>query len=274
MKSILLLSLFLSMNTQAATVEYRAEYCQPETDDELEVYMEDMGWGQNLSEMKAKFNAIYDAGKRLNYRAFVSEDGFALPLKKSNKVVNISERFITSVTSHIETALESKHVDYIFFSDMGHSHLYIDKDLYENKIVKLEVKQKKERIELMLNHPKTKFLYHTAEQLEMLDEEKVLLDDRKLQWRFFTRNIMGDNLSSKRLEVIHAHDNTHNTASPKHYVHKDKYHYWSSGFALSASSNGCFAYKNKGETFYFDISLYDVTYENLGHTAFRDSRSR
>ena len=95
----------------------------------------------------------------------------------------------------------------------------------------------------------------------MHDENKVLLDDRKIQWRYYSRNIIGNNLSSDRLEVIHAHNNKFNTAHAKDYdEHEEKYRYWGAGYAISASNKGCFAYKNKGETFYFDISLYDVAY--------------
>ena len=269
MKTIsILFVLLMSLNIQAATVEYRSEFCQKETDSELEITMEDMGWGQTLKEMDSKFNTIYNEGKRLNYRAFISDQGFALPIKDSDEVVNITESFVSSIVTHIETALERRHADYIFFSDMGHSHMFVDINTYNEKVDPLEIKNFKGRYEIMLNDPKTKFLYHTAEQLQMHDEEKVLLEDREVQWRFYTRNIIGDNMSSPQLEVIHAHDSSHNTAQASHYdEHEEKYRYWGGGYAISASNKGCFAYKNKGETYYFDISLYDVAYNNIGENS-------
>jgi hypothetical protein len=95
-------------------------------------------------------------------------------------------------------------------------------------------------------------LYHTAEQLQTLDENNELLNDRHLRWRFFTRNLVGDNAHLARLDLLHEPTHPSNT-SRKMPGHR----YWGSGFNISANKDGCFPYVFDGVTYWFDISLSD-----------------
>jgi len=98
-----------------------------------------------------------------------------------------------------------------------------------------------------------KILYHTAEQLHML-EDGQLISDRLVQWRFYTRNLLGDNKGEGRLELIHQPTSSHNTARGLMPGHR----YWGAGFYISASIDGCFPYTYKDKTYYFDLNLHGL----------------
>ncbi len=217
----------------------------------------EFSWGMTLSEIKNKERDIYDRGLRLKERAMLKDGQVVLPYYSFGddepKYIKLTDQFIASVVSHVENALKRNYVDAIIFPDMGHSHLFLDKKYYEEVLKDIPVKEQHKRYELMFAHPKTKFLYHTAEQLKVKEDSGELIDDRHLQWRFFTRNIVGDNQAGK-LEIIHNESHSHNTAR----TYEEGYRYWGAGFNISATKNGCFAYKKDGKTYYFDLSLKDL----------------
>ncbi len=251
----------------AGSIDFRPEQCQKDQLGDLQIKMEDMGWEQSLGVMANKFEAIYNSGKRLELRAYQAETGFVLPTDKG-QLVHLEDHFLKSVVTHIETAIEQDYVDHIFFSDMGHSHLFVDLEFYNSQVSGLPTTERAKTYELVFNHKKTKFLYHTAEQLHMKNDD-VLVDDRHTQWRFFTRNIVGDNLQSPYLEILHAKKHKMNTARLEDYgSQSENYYYWGAGFSISASKDGCFAYKDGNETKYFDMSLYDVKYGVVDHGGF------
>ncbi len=112
----------------------------------------------------------------------------------------------------------------------------------------------------MVEDPELKVLYHTTEQLATLDEGDNLLSDRQVQWRFFTRNVVGDNNWAGRIDLLHDATSAANTSRDL-----EDHHYYGAGFNITATANGCFPYVHKGETFYFDISLDDLPYENVDY---------
>ena len=232
------------------------ENCRPSANEDI-LRSGEFSWGMTLEEIKNKESDVYERGLRLNGRAFVKDGEVYLPHStygsKEPKLIKLSERFIKSVTSHVENALKRNYVDALIFPDMGHSHLFIDQKFYDEVLSDIPVKEQHKRYELMLSHPKTKFLYHTAEQLKMLDEGNELLPNRHLQWRFFTRNIVGDNNQGK-LELVHNESHSHNTA----HNYEEGYRYWGAGFNISATKKGCFSYQRDGKTYYFDLSLKDL----------------
>jgi hypothetical protein len=85
----------------------------------------------------------------------------------------------------------------------------------------------------------------------MKTEEGQFVEDRHVQWRFFTRNLVGHNKNQGKIELLHNETHSHNTARE----YDEGYRYWGAGFYISANKNGCFAYQNNGKTFYFDLSL-------------------
>ncbi len=255
MINMLLFLLFSSFVN--AEVAYNKENCNPELSSELKLKVKDLKWGQSLNEMTMLFDQIYKSGKRLEYRAYKDGGNFVLPTKDNQKMI-ISDNFINNLSAHIESALQRHYVDFIFFSDMGHAHLFVDKKLYQESVKTIPPGNKHLRSEVMLNNSSTKFLYHTAEQLKTLGKDKLPIKDKKTQWRFFSRNLVGQNLKNAPLEVIYNQADAHNSVRGKTYDINGEYKYWGSGFDFSASKNGCFIYKHKGQKYNYDISLYAV----------------
>jgi hypothetical protein len=175
-------------------------------------------------------------------------------LGKGQTTFKLSKNFLKNITDHVEQGLSNKYVDYIMFSDMGHSHFFIPEKFYNEELSPIPVGERDKMYEKLFAHEGLRTLYHTAEQLLMLDENNQLIADRHTQWRFYTRNLLGFNDGSKRIELLHQELNMANTARD----YKAGYRYWGAGYNISANKNGCFAYKDKGETKYFDISLKDL----------------
>lgn len=173
---------------------------------------------------------------------------------EGQRPVHLTNTLIQSVRLHIEEGLKRKYVDEVMFSDMGHSHFFIPMKFYREELSSIPVEKKDELYEKMLAHPELKILYHTAEQLKMFDENRKLLDDRHLRWRFFTRNLVGDNKALGKMELLHNEDHSYNSAN--HYDENHKY--LGAGFDLSANVNGCFPFEFKGKTYYFDLNFEGV----------------
>lgn len=256
MRTLLFVSALLALiSTEASYVN--VENCKRSAQAEDYVRSSNFSWGMQLDEIKAKEAELYERGLRLKERAYY-EDGkvyfpFTPPGNQEQKVF-LSERFIKSIIGHVENGLKRKYVDAIIFPDMGHSHLFVNQEFYNNVVKDIPVREGHKRYELMLNHPETRFLYHTAEQLQMKTEEGQFVEDRHVQWRFFTRNLVGHNKNQGKIELLHNETHSHNTARD----YDEGFRYWGAGFNISATKNGCFAYSHKGQTYYFDLSLKDL----------------
>jgi len=236
--------------------------CGPQTENEPLLYFDDFKWYYTLPEMGAKYEEIYASGKRLWQRAYYdSASGeFILPLDSSRGGdVILSRRAILSIRRHIETALSKGYAQYVFFPDMGHSHFYIPEKIWNERYSQIPMSKQNLIYEKFFADPHLKILYHTAEQLRTLDENKNPIADPKVQWRYYTRNIVGDNEAMGALEIHKAFGpgNLANTMHnyPGHFS-------WSAGFNISASQDGCFPFVVNGKTYYFDISLHDLKPRN------------
>lgn len=236
-----------------------AERCAPPTEDEEIVYSNDFEWGYTLEQMGEKYDEMYASGKRLDQRAYFDADAgtFKLPLTDSwGGDFEMPSRLIENVTLHIEHALERGYVNYVFFPDMGHSHVFIPQDAWDSHYSQFEVSEGSQRYAQMLDDPDIKFLYHTAEQLELLDENDEPLLDRQTQWRYQTRNLVGDNNWERRLDFLVEYESNANTA---HDLEGHKY--WGAGFNITANKNGCFPFEHNGEVFWYDLGMSDLPYD-------------
>lgn len=259
---ILFYSLFLSFNSVAnISSDNMTASCLKPLDTEENIYTSDFQWDYDLNGLREAYEVIYYSGKRLIHRAVYDRSTkkvFLSHVGLSGIVpVYLSWEFINSIRRHIENALKLDYVDKVFFPDMGHSHLLIDNSFYETQIKYLPVSDMSKAYELMLNHPKTRFLYHTAEQLQTLDKNGNLIPNKELMWRYFTRNLVGDNMSN-RLWIYKDLSSKANTVNSPD---QDNYHWWSAGFNISASKNACFPFinaKNGNKVEFFDISLSDL----------------
>lgn len=220
------------------------------------LYSDDFKWGYELVEMLERFSQIYHGEKRLAKRAFVdtAAQKILLPYDaERGGAIVITENFVNTISRHISRAFELKIIDGVFFPDMGHSHLLIPEQAMKQKYDHYPVNNFAQFYRDLFADPQLKILYHTAEQLKMLDEEQKLLPDPQVQWRHHTRNLVGENYPTSEMHYVQSPDSPVNTAHeyPGHQ-------WWGAGFNLSANQNGCFEYRKGQQIFYFDISMYDL----------------
>jgi hypothetical protein len=258
--------LFVGLKGSATPIDASAQWeqlvrfanCALPLADELTVTGGDFRWSQPLEELNQRGERLYNEGKRLALRAYWDQDKIVVPMNTitGQKTVALTPRFILSVRRHIEEALERGYADQVMFSDMGHSHFFIPNDYYQDALAQYSVAERDLMYEKMLAYPGLKVLYHTAEQLLMHDDDRTLKPDRHLQWRFYTRNLVGDNRALGKMEFIHQADHSYNTGRD----YQAGYRYWGAGFYITANNEGCFAYQAQGETRYFDLNLEGIDF--------------
>ena len=241
----------------AAPLFIQKEECRRTGQNEEVVRSSEFSWDMGLEEIKNKEKNIYERGLRLAGRAYLEKGQLYLPHispEGQEQKIKLSKRFLRSVVRHVEVGFERNYIHALIFPDMGHSHFFIKKDFFNKIIAPMPTSRMNESYELILNHPETRFLYHTAEQLKLFDDDRQLIQDRELQWRFFTRNLVGDNQVLGRVELLHNSSHHYNTAME---YGKD-FRYWGAGFMINGSKKGCFGYFRHGKVLYFDLSLTDL----------------
>lgn len=256
MKLLNLFFLLLSASAQAENLP-----CPPQPASEPYVYLSDFKWKQTLEDMRTKYRETYSSGKRLKGRAHwdAGLNSYVLTHPMKNEKVRISATFIRNITRHIEISLERRYADFIFFPDMGHSHLFVPLADFGD-IDAIPTDQPHLAYERMFALPGLKVLYHTAEQLTVRPgdrNEGPFPQDKELLWRYFSRNPIGDNITGENVAPHFAfNQENYNT------VNELKGHrLWSAGFTLSASKHGCFRFQDpEGQEQRFDISLEDLPY--------------
>ncbi len=210
-------------------------------------------WWWTIPELQSLFESVYTSGKRLPKRAYYDSHKklFLAPLDDGS-TATITENFILSVQKHIESAIKEKYAEFLFFPDMGHSHFYFPSEHWNKEYASFSG-TRAERYTKMFADPELRSLYHTAEKLLMHDEEKHLLPDPHLQFRYNNRNIHGGNTQQTTLDILVEHDGGFNTVK-----NINGYDSWSAGINISSSKDGCFVYYIDGKEMYFDISLSDL----------------
>lgn len=230
---------------------------------------EDFHWGYSLPELIARFKEIYSSQKRLAKRAYWDSKAQVLKLphyRERGGDVVVPLRLVESVRNHIEAGFEQNVIDGVFFPDMGHSHLLIPTQKYEEIYEPYPVPQLTKFYEKLFADVDLKILYHTAEQLKVRDENGQALPDERLKFRFKTRNLVGFNDGSRKLLFLQ------NPQSPANTAHDLEGHfYYGAGFNLSANEKGCFRYSKSGKDYFFDISLFDLESQNGGFRSRGDS---
>ena len=206
----------------------------------------ELAWNQSPEEMEAQARKIYNSEGRLGKRTYLDSKSQNFYAPYDNNPVKIPLQLIKSVTVHIETALAMGYADHVTFADMGHAHMLTPLDFYKS-VRHLKTKQ---ILSILYDHPRTKFLYHTAEQLKMMDENNKPINDRYLQQRFYTRNLIAGNTGGSEIHLGQSPPD-----QPFNTVHNWPGHFSFSGFDISANKNGCFPYYDKNNNLkYFDLS--------------------
>lgn len=243
-----------------------ARRCAPQAPADPVLYSSDFRWGFSIPELLSKFHRTYEGGKRLPKRMYwdARMGSLVMPVMESwGGSTRVPTVFAESVRRHVEEALRLKYVDGIFFPDMGHSHFFVPPAKWK-AITDKPTNRTNEVYEAFMNEPELKVLYHTAEQLQTLGPDEKPVADRKTQWRFHTRNLLGDNRAQGKLEII--------STEPGTLEYKANtvgeiagYQRWGAGFNISASKDGCYAYRDPGgETRFFDLSWFDLEPESRG----------
>jgi hypothetical protein len=238
------------------------ERCKPPEADEPILHANEFHWWYTREEMVARFGEVYASGMRLFERAYYDADAGELAMPHvegwGGRVV-LSKRLVENVALHIQKALERRYADAVFFPDMGHSHFFIPQEHWDANYAGTPVPELSDMYSRLLDDPELLVLYHTAEQLQTHDEAGAILPDKELQWRYFTRNPVGDNKGLGRIDIHRDFSSAGNTV--RDYA---GHRYHGAGFNVSASVDGCFPYVHGGEVFYFDLSLADLPYESSG----------
>ncbi len=247
----------LLISGHAFALDVDTANCKKEISGEPVVYAEDFKWNMTLEEIRKKADELYLTNKRLRDRAYYDESlkSFVLPNSPvQGGVVKIPENFITAVTKHIEKAFERKYVDALLFPDMGHSHFLVPQKYYDKELRDLPVNQMNIMYEKMMAHKEMKVVYHTAEQLKTTDADGNVLPNKVLQWRYYTRNLIGHNNTNPDLELFNATETS--DANTMHEI--PGYFWWGAGFNIHANKGGCFSFMKNGKKVYFDLSLKDL----------------
>lgn len=233
--------------------------CGVQADSEPRVYSSHFRWNLSPAEMKSLYEETYSSGNRLDDRAYYDKERqqYILPFRRLGevKLVALGRDFIHTLTSNIQKTLKLGYGEYVFFPDMGHSHFYFEKSHWNEVYVPfkkgLPVKRFNELYEKMLNDKKLYSLFHTAEQLRLLDDDKNILDGDYFRFRWSHRNPTLPSDPDKEILVPRAEAHPYNTVRDI-----EGYESWSAGFYISASTNGCFPfYTAEGKLQYFDLSL-------------------
>lgn len=257
---VLFSSIFSLVNTASGLsleqkIEMAKERCSQPSQAPI-LYSNVYKFGMSRDEMDQKYKEVYEMDARLLNSAYYDTnlDTFISTSGKETELTKFPAHFVKSVILHVENALRLNYVNYIFFPDMGHSHMFVPQDYYDAEISPADGTLY-DKYSMIYEAPGLKTLYHTAEQLQMVDDNNHPLSDRYLQWRFYTRNPIIDsngnieihtNLEGKGFNTVH------NLEGYKYYA----------GFYISSNKNACFPYeKPDGSIEYFDLSAFSLPYD-------------
>lgn len=257
MVKLALMTATILLSGQVLALNIDTANCKPELANEPVVYADDFKWNMSLEDIQKSSDEMYQSNKRLKARAYYDETlkSFVLPNSPvQGGVVRIPEAFITAVTKHVEKAFERKYIDAVMFPDMGHSHFMVPQKYYDKELRDIPVNKMNTMYEKMMAYKDMKVVYHTAEQLKTTDGEDQLLPGKKLQWRYYTRNLIGHNNTNPDLEIFNATETS--DANTMHEI--PGYFWWGAGFNIHASKGGCFSFMKDGKKMYFDLSLKDL----------------
>ena len=251
--TLLVFTLIITNLSQAAFLDQ--SNCLPEKSDEPFLVVQDFKWGYTLPQLLERFVEIYKSDKRLKKRAYWSDEKKALVFPHNSfngGDIVVPLDFAIKISQHIESGYKHKIIDAVFFPDMGHSHIFIPIDRWQTIYDPYPVSQISRFYEVVFQDPSVKFLYHTAEQLKMI-ENNQLVEDERVRFRHKTRNLVGSMDGTGAISWITNPESPVNTAHelPGHY-------YYGAGFNLSANKSGCFSAEVNGKKLKFDISMYDL----------------
>ncbi len=129
----------------------------------------------------------------------------------------------------------------------------VEPKIWLNKYDKYPVNQFAKMYTALFADSQLKILYHTAEQLKMLDENKNIIDDSQIKWRHRTRNLLTLNNGNKKITLLQKPSSPANTADSL-----AGHQWYGAGYNISSNKKGCFSYTKDNQIYRFDISLFDL----------------
>lgn len=248
-------------------VDRLLSHCAEPNGAEDVVWMNDFPFNppREMSDLSDLFEETYERGQRLNRRAYFDPDlgeiRAPVPRFGLRPIATVPWHFVATVQTQVERALNQAYADYVFFPDLGHSHFLIPQESWDSIYSYLSSLRGPEFYEELLQDPELKILYHTGEQIRFFNEETgELLPDRYAQWRYFSRNPVGPNQAFRSfLQVLfNSTPGAYNTVRSL-----DGHRWYSSGFYIHASRNGCFSFRDsRGELKYYDLSFFSLPYRS------------
>lgn len=208
--------------------------CNPTDENTLITKWSDWPIYSNVETLKSDFDILYNSTQRLKNPAYWDGEKHMLSDSQSQE---LPYKVISAIATHISQAIENNYAEAVSYPDMGHVHVLIPESTSKPSTDVLK------RNDLL-------FLYHTAELLKMQQGSlgSPLVEDSWLQWRYFSRNFIGTLDKNQNLAIIYSNSTYYNTVRSI-----PGYTEWTTLY-LSASHDGCFEYKHKTQTKYFDIS--------------------
>lgn len=179
------------------------------------------------------FEEFMKRGQRLNRRAYRAGSNFKIDYQLGPSV-DLPLEWIEAIKSHLIQSLSLGYADYIFYSDLGHVHIF---ESTEDE------------------SPELLFLYHSGEMFEYrkdADLSQPLSQDPWMQWRYLNRNLVGYLDPKASLEVVQ------DTSGRKNRNLVDSFAGYKSKTTLYFSSHhdGCFQISDKtNEIVSFDIGF-------------------
>jgi len=205
-------------------------------------------WYYSRDEVDKLYEIHYNSGDRIDNYIHELKDGKYVAELQYGKRIMVPAEFIQHILWHLESALEKGWVNYIFWPDLHHGHLFVPVALwnakysgsgesFEDQITRL----------LRENIDKLGILYHAAEHFGHYDPANTeAVKTRNVVGWFDGRPIELTYPDPKEAKSAHIEANT--AGDPKGYDRR-----WF--ISISASKYGYFSIYPNGREVKFDISF-------------------
>lgn len=211
-------------------------------------------FGQEIEAISALFESYVVSGQRLEYRGFMQDGKFLVPQMGSNETempvkeaVEWPNHLPQAISMHLEKAFENGYANFPIMADMGHGHFYIPSEDYES----LRKLPYKELMSQVLNHPRLRILYHTAEHLAYVSAQHTIVP--RYEFLRAHRNIVGSVDKPSQIEIV-SEPSINNTVGGLPG--------WTGfgSFYMHVSQRGCFPFNYKGRPLRLDLGFMGPSY--------------
>ena len=208
-------------------------------------------WYLTFEQVGELYKTHYNRDGHLENYIHEMKDGKCVAPIGLGQVVMVHPSFILYMLSHLELALENGWVNYIFWPDLNHGHLFISRDYWDNKYSG-DNSPTGEYLTRMLkeDEPLLGILYHAAEHFCRLDPNNKQANK--------TRNILGwfdgrpPELTYPDPEDTKEAQMRANTAGDPKGMDRRWF------ISVSAGKDGYFVIYPDGEEIRLDISFYVI----------------